>query len=322
MTRSRIGFVGGGAHARANHLPAVQRVAAERAGEVELAAFCDLNAEVARSVAAEYGFGAAYTDVGGMLATERLDGCIAITPVAVTARVARQIIEAGVALVMEKPPGGNPAEAREICERVGASNVPAMVSVNRRFDPALVAARRWLSGRRVEFLRATMLRVNRQEPDFFFETALHSLDAMRWFLGDIADHEVTIRRAEGVLWYRVAFTFVSGASGLLEVMPTCGVKDESYELFGSGFRVMASTGEAGSGEFHAWAEEEAPLHEEPAKGQPGFVRNGTLAETEEFVNSLARGCTPAPAPGDVLQSVELSYEIQSKAQAAQAPNGD
>jgi myo-inositol 2-dehydrogenase / D-chiro-inositol 1-dehydrogenase len=310
----RIGLVGGGAHSRSNHLPALKQLAAEGPHKIELAAFCDLNSEIARSVTSEYGFRASYTDLGRMLATERLDGCIAITPSFATAQTANQIIQAGVALVIEKPPGRNPAEAREICARVAASNIRAMVSVNRRFDPALVASREWLSGRRIDFIRATVLRVCRNEPDFFFESGLHAVDALRWFAGDTADYSLTSRRVQGVIWYRVAFSFSNGTSGLLEVMPSCGAKDESYEMFGSGFHVKVSTGEAGSGEFFAWTEGKAPIHREPARNQADFVRNGTLAETEEFISSLAKGCAPAPTPKDILPCLELSHQIQSQAQ--------
>ena len=308
----KIGLIGGGAHSRDNHLPALKHLADENPQRVELTAFCDVSEEVTQGVQAEYHFRSTYTGLAAMLAGERLDGCIAITPWSVTAKVAAQILHAGIPVVIEKPPGRNPVEAKEICDLVAAANGRAMVSVNRRFDPALTAARQWLNGRKIEFIRATMLRSTRTEPDFFIETGLHGLDAMRALMGDIATYRLMSQRVGGALWYHVAIDFVGGASGMLEVIPTCGMIDEIYELFGAGFRARVSVGAIGSGTFSAWSIGEAPVHLEPAAGQAVYVRNGTLAETEAFLISLSNGGPMHPTPHEILQSVEISHQIQAE----------
>ena len=111
----RVAVIGAGNHSRANHLPALARYVSEHRGELELAALCDLRRDVAEEMSKAYGFTRAHTDMDEMLAGEKLDGCIAVTPVSVTARVAERVILAGVPLLMEKPPGATPAEAVEIC---------------------------------------------------------------------------------------------------------------------------------------------------------------------------------------------------------------
>ncbi|WP_309397065.1 Gfo/Idh/MocA family protein [Cerasicoccus maritimus] len=305
----KIGLIGGGAHSRANHLPSLQRYVSEHPRVIELSAFCDINPEVAQNTAAEYGFARSYTSIDDMLANEALDGVIAITPVKFTKAIATQIIEADIPLVIEKPPGVDVPEAQEICDLVAAKNARVMVSVNRRFDPALVAAKEWMARRKVEFFRATMFRKDRTEPQFFSETGLHVVDAMRWFAGDIADYQVTTRDVNGVIWYRVDIQFANGVAGLLEVYPTAGMRDEAYEFFGDRFRVHTSNGEMSTGEFMAWDDGAKVIHTEPGKDQPGFIKNGSYAETAEFIASLVEDRQPTPTPRDVLPSLELCCDI-------------
>lgn len=309
----RIAVIGGGNHSRNNHLPALKAYTSHFPGEIELSAFCDMNPETAGAVGKEFGFLRIYTKAADMLSNEKLDGCIAVTPIPVTAAIARQVIEAGVPLLMEKPPGTNPSEARDICVVTTRIQAKVMVSMNRRFDPALHAALDWIADRPLRYLRATMHRNERTEEDFFTGTAIHALDAMRWIAGDVADYSIQIQRVGGVLWYAVRFTFSSGTWGLLDVIPTCGHLEESYELLGSGFRLASTAGDYGAGGFKAWENGKLVEEKEPAGRMPAWIRNGTYAETVEFLSALREGRSPHPTPAEVLQSVELCHQIQQEA---------
>lgn len=319
----KIAVIGGGDHSRKNHLPALAAFVSRNPGAVEFAAFCDLRCEVAESVGRQYGAGRVYTGVAEMLAGERLDGCIAVTPVQATAAVAQQVITAGIPLLMEKPPGATVQEARRVCALVKRSRARVMVSVNRRFDPALTAAAAWRGSRPLEFVRATMLRHSRREPEFITDTAIHCVDALRWIAGDVRRTEVESRVVGGVRWYSVRLAFESrpcdhrehtpGASGVLEVMPTCGAKGETYELFGPDYRVLARAGESESGEWTAWENGVVARHAGPVDGAALWEVNGTYAETAEFVAALRENRPPRPSPADVLQSVELCRRIAGSA---------
>jgi predicted dehydrogenase len=310
MDTVRLAAIGGGNHSRKNHLPSLARYVAEHPGEVELAAFCDLDPEVAGNACSEYGFSKSYTNVEEMLSAEDLDGCVSVTPIPVTAAVANQVIAAGVPVLMEKPPGSTPEEVKEICELTSGPDARAMVSMNRRFDPSVSASCAWRGDRPLEYVRGVMLRHNRKEETFFLDTAIHSLDAIRHIAGDIADYSAAARRLDGVRWYSVRLEFESGALGILEVMPSCGTRAERYEMLGTGYRVRASVGETDSGEYTAWENGEQVLHDEPARGMPGFVRNGTFAETVEFISALKEDRAPFPAPAQVRQSVDICRQIQ------------
>jgi predicted dehydrogenase len=307
---SRIVVIGAGQHSRRNHLPALKKYASLRPDQVELTALCDLRRDHVEAVYQEYGFKTFYTDIDEMLATECPDGCIAITPISETKRIASQIISAGIPLLMEKPVGATLEEAKEICALVRKEKARVMVSMNRRFSPALSAARSFISDRPLAYIHGQMLRHARIEPEFFFGTAIHAIDAMRHIAGDVRDHVVTTRRVDGVTWYTVQLAFESGATGTLDVMPNCGCVSETYQMFGPGYRVLAEVTEGSDPKAVLWECGQISQSDAPTTGMPDFVQNGSYNETIEFISSLNDNRDPRPSPADVLQSVELCQCIQ------------
>ncbi len=304
----KIGVIGAGWHSRASHLPALVRCVSERPDGLNLAAVCDIDAERAREAAEEFGFERAFSGMDEMLEEARPDAVVAVTPVEMTAGCALKLIERGIPALIEKPPGASVEEAQRVAEAAAASHSPVMVSMNRRFDPALAAAVSWMEGGTIRYARGSMLRAGRSEPAFMTNTALHALDALRAVAGDVTAICCRNMKVKGTTWYDVALEFENGARGALEIMPTAGVTEERYDLFGDGWRVVIRVGGTDCGTLTCWEGGEREMQSEPAEGEPGFVRDGTYAETREFLHALIEGRSPRPTPQDVLQSVELCHE--------------
>jgi predicted dehydrogenase len=307
----KLVVLGAGNHSRRNHLPALARYVDEHPGEVELAGLCDLDEALAAEMAKRYGFGRIYTDLDEMLCAENPDGCVAITPIPVTTEICAQVVRAGIPLLMEKPPGATADEARTIVDLVEKVGAWVMVSMNRRLDPALHAVLDWWANRPIAYLRSRIVRVNRREPDFMYGTAIHPLDAMRAVAGNVQEYSVDERLVDGVRWFVIRLVFESGTLGTLEVLPTAGSLGESYELAGDRIRALAGAGDTDSGLAHCWEDGELVVEECPSRDMPGFVRNGTYAETLAFISALQVGRAPYPSPTEVLQSVELCEAIQA-----------
>lgn len=306
----KVVIVGAGSHSQGNHLPSLARYAREHPGEIELAGLCDLRNEHAAEMAARYGFARAYGDLDEMLREVEPDGCVAVTPIPVTREVAERVIRTGVPLLMEKPPGATLAEAQKIVELVRQTGTRVMVSMNRRYDPALRAALDWWGDRPLHYVRGTIVRVNRREPEFFYGTAIHPLDTLREIAGDVDDASVVESNVQEVRWYIVQLVFDQGTTGVLEVLPTAGSTAESYELYGPGCRALVRAGGSDTGEVRCWQDGELVLDENPTSGEPTFVSNGTFAETSAFIRSLDGRQPVYPTPADVLQTVQLCEWIQ------------
>src|ERR1051326_2058162 len=93
----------GGMSTRA-HGPSYARYAATHP-ETTLAACCDLDAGRAETFRARFGFERCYTDIVTMLETEQPDVVCLVAPVELTCDLACLILERGLPLLMEKPPG-------------------------------------------------------------------------------------------------------------------------------------------------------------------------------------------------------------------------
>ena len=306
--RLRIAAIGAGWHSRASHLPALRRCVAKSGGAFTLAAVCDVDEERAAGAAAEFGFEEAFADIGEMLDEARPDAVVAVTPLALNAPCGLDLIERGIPALVEKPPGATVEEARRLARAAAEAETPVMVSMNRRFDPSLTAGVSWMQDRAVHYVRGTMLRPNRTNPEFMTGTGIHAVDAVRALGGDVAASDCRTMDVNGITWYAVSLEFEGGARGTLEIIPTAGVAEERYELFADRRRVIIRTGMKDRGDLTCWDDGELVLHADPAEGEPFFVRDGTYAETREFLQSVRQGRRPSPTPQDVLQSVELCHE--------------
>jgi len=308
----KLVVVGAGNHSQRNHLPALARYRSAHPGQVTLAGLCDLRRQHAQAMADTYGFARTYVDLDDMLRTERPDGCIAVTPIAVTAGISARVIRAGVPLLMEKPPGATLTEAKQLVDLAERNRAQVMVSMNRRFDPAICAARSWWGERKIRYVRGCIARIDRSEPEFAYGTAIHPLDAMRAIAGDIASYRVQVQTVGGARWYVVHLQSEAGAQGVLEVLPTAGVQSESYAWCGEGAYVEARAGEHDVGLARCWQGGTLALQYDPPGGQPLYVQNGTYGEAVAFLSALNSGAPVHPSLREVLQSVEVCQAMMEQ----------
>lgn len=315
----RLAIIGGGIHCSENHLPALSLVAQENPGLFEYTAFCDSDPQVCQKISARWPFKRLYQDTGDMLRAEKLDACIAVTPIGQTAEVAIRVLEAGVPLLMEKPPGRNLVEATLICNAIEKTGTDAMVSMNRRFDPVFKRTEDWVKDRGISSITASMLRIDRREHSFFRDTAIHLVDTLRFLAGEVLGFTAVVESCEQVCNYRVEFCHASGARGLLRVLPDCGREEEVFLVTGPGYNLVARSGSCDEGSL--LIRDNGVLHSfrTPANN-PEFIKNGTFDETKTFLDALSRQKPMQPSPKDVLDSVRICEEIQSLSEHALPAN--
>jgi predicted dehydrogenase len=246
-----------------------------------------------------------------MLAIEKPDACVAVTPVKATASIVERIIGKGIPLLMEKPLGASVEEGKSVVELWRDAGVPVMVSLNRRFDPAVRAARDWIGKRQVDVVRACMVRTGRREKRFFKDSGIHPVDTLRVFGGDIEDHHVIDRGPPGVRSVAVGMRFRSGARGLLEIYRESGHQAESYDVFGPDFHVTVRVGERDAGDAVGWADGQRALSFQTPKNEPAYFQNGAYHETLAFIENLVSGAPLEPTPRDALASMEICHRIDA-----------
>lgn len=178
-----------------------QRAAAIMAARgCRLVAVHDTNVEVARGVARQHGVRVA-GDYATALAWDEIDAVVIATPHTDHFEQARCALEAGKAVLCEKPLTVSPAEARQLAALADERGLRLATGLNHRFYPpirdALALVRDWAIGRvesveavighkaSPEFLRSWHTDLARSGGGTLMDNGPHACDLVRRFLGEV-----------------------------------------------------------------------------------------------------------------------------------------
>ena len=134
--KASVAIVGSGWWATANHLPAL----VERP-DIQVEAICDINEAKARAAADFFNVNATYTDLAGMLRETQLDAAVVATNHAAHYGAARQCLEAGLHVFIEKPMTLFAAEARHLVRLAEDKGKQIVMGYNHTYRPCTLRAR-------------------------------------------------------------------------------------------------------------------------------------------------------------------------------------
>ncbi len=312
----RLALIGCGEHAESGHAIPLARFNADHPNEIELTAACDIQLERAQNFSRKYGFKSAYSDIDELLSHNKIDGCIAVVPPEKIAGLGIQLLERRIPCVVEKPLGSSLAEVKALRDCSISTDTTNMVSVNRRFMPFLNQALRWTKNAGpIRYVHCMLSRHERTEREFIWATAVHAVDTLRHIAGDVAAWSCknVDGEASTTSWYAIDLQLKGGSAARVDILPTSGMLEEKYEIFGEGFRVIVT---APFGERRGWlAYKDGRLAEEELarKSMPEDVLNGCYDEASAFIQALRTGSAPHPSIADVAPSVELCMSIGQQA---------
>jgi myo-inositol 2-dehydrogenase/D-chiro-inositol 1-dehydrogenase len=317
--------VGCGEHARVAHGPSQARCARERASLV-LAGCCDLDARRAGSFRLDFGYARAYADPAAMLDAERPDAVVVVVPVDRTVEVASLVLERGVPLLLEKPPGETTADVDGLiaaAERGGRA-VPHQVAFNRRFAPLVRELRRRVGeAGPLQHLHYEITRVERRDPDFS-TTAIHGLDAVRYLAGaDYAEAQFRYRElpelGRGVANIFVDAVMTSGATAHLAFCPVAGGLVERATAHAHGhtlfLHVPMWSGVDSPGRLWHFAGGGLVADlggDRVGDGTALFELGGFYRETVAFLDDVEAGRAPSPSLRESRQSVAVAEHVRAR----------
>jgi predicted dehydrogenase len=128
--KARIAVIGTGWWATDYHLPGLKANP-----DAEVVAICDTDPVRLEKAAAAYPAGRAYSDYHAMLANEELDGAMVITPHSTHYAIARDCLERGLHLLIEKPMTLYARDARELVALAAEKGKELMVGYPYLFSP-------------------------------------------------------------------------------------------------------------------------------------------------------------------------------------------
>lgn len=319
----KICFVGCGNMSSDVHGPSCKRYA-ELNPEIELAACCDIIESKAALFSERFGFLRHYTDFEQMLEIEKPQAVCLVSPISLTAGISCKIMDMGYPLIMEKPPGFDSNETREMIRVAQRSNIPNQVAFNRRYIPLMRELKTMInSNKRADGylnVHLRMLRVGRKEPDFSM-TAIHGIDAVKFLAGEDYRH-VSFRYQElpypGVANIHLDCVFKSGAIATLDFLPVSGLSVERLEICtdDNTFYFNMAEGPDKSGKLTHMQGNEKKKEIEGADysgSDEKFILNGFYDENASFFDDIRKGRKPVGDIQSSLQSVEIAECIRNRA---------
>jgi myo-inositol 2-dehydrogenase / D-chiro-inositol 1-dehydrogenase len=327
MRPLKLCVVGCGEHAVSSHGPSQARYAHAH-HDVTLAACCDVAPDRARAYAERFGFARSYGDVSEMLTAEIPDAAVLIVPDGVTAELACAILERGIPLLLEKPPGRDVRDVDRMLAAArkgvgGTGPVPHQVAFNRRYVPLLRELRARIEGLgpgALQHMRYEMVRVDRRDRDFS-TTAIHGIDTVRFLAGsDYAEARFRYQElpelGAGIANIFMDAVLTSGATAHLAFCPVAGVVVERVEAHAHGHTYF--------GEVPMWGAFDAPgrlqhlsggVLREELRGdatRASFEQGGFFDETAAFFDDLRAGRAPSPDLAAVRQSMAVAEAIRER----------
>ncbi len=245
-----------------------------------------------------------------------------VTQPNVTAAIGPELLSRRIPLLLEKPPGDTSDQTRALLRAAEANRTPHMVSLNRRYIPAIRKAREWLAQRGEKAAPRTaiarMLRAARREAGFAVGTGIHVIDTVLCLMGN-PRRAFTVKSAmesPGSFFFNTILDFGSGRSGSLIIAPDVGTEEETFEIHGPGYCILIDSMRCsvrileGKKESLSW---------QAAATDPFVFRCGSLGETEAFIHAIREGKGFWPTLGEALvsmvacEAVDAGGEVSIKA---------
>ena len=153
--------------------------------DVDLVGVVDINAARAQEIAATHGT-AVVADAASLIG--RVDGVSIATPTGSHVQVALPFVEAGIAVLIEKPLASSLAEADRLLAAAATRGSLLATGHTERFNPAVAAARPLVSSPRfVEVHRLGTFPDRSLDIDVIFDLMIHDLDVLLSLVGsDVA----------------------------------------------------------------------------------------------------------------------------------------
>jgi predicted dehydrogenase len=316
----RMGIIGAGIFAEANHYPSLSHHALQ--GVVERVAVCDLDRGRAETMAARYGWDGIYMDSAEMLASAGLHGVIVCAGGPNHPDLACQVLEAGLPVFLEKPAAIDVEGTRRIAKQARMAELIVQVGHQKRHGLAYRRARHIVAD------EATFGRVTHIEskqlgfpvfPTFYtcmLEWQCHNLDMVMAIGGDVIGVEAKAHLVDdrhGALQALLRFESGAVASLTWGTYGGPGPFAERIEIVGDRNKGVSIVN---AREVTVFEEETGEIWTSdwnPISRNQSHVFNGYVPQLLHFVECATSGRQPEPSIHDEVRTMEVLRDIAIKA---------
>jgi predicted dehydrogenase len=263
----RIGVLGAGPIAQFGHFEACAK-----AQNAELYAICDVAEDLARRMAITHDARHVFTDYDAMLADPDVDGVIIATSDPFHVPMSIKALEAGKAVLCEKPLGISVEDVLALEDAVARTGGYLQVGHMKRFDPGIEAAKAFIDDGMGEIqalkawycdsthrytmtdavqplpVRSAKARKPSGDPKadkqsyFMLAHGSHLVDLMRHLAGEITSVSARLSEKFGAYCWFVEVEFANGTLGHMDL--TVAVRmdwHEGFQMYGERGAILAKT---------------------------------------------------------------------------------
>jgi len=254
---------------------------------------------------------------------ERPDAACVVVPPEHLVAAALPLLERGVPLLVEKPPGRDPAELEALIEAAAKTGTAVQVGFNRRFIPLFAQALRILRERLApeEILQIDydLVRAGRFDADFAV-TAVHGLDAALCLAGSRIRRARVFRRRLAISGRHASAVAVeaeceSGALVRCTFRPVAGALWERATLHGSSESLTLDLPIWNSADrpgLLRWWENGALVRELRGPEEPDFRMWGFYGQWRAFIDGVRAGRKLIPSLADAREAVALMAALRDE----------
>ncbi len=305
MGKLNTAVIGTGGHAL-GHLQMINN-----AEEMHLLAVCDISEERLERAKAEYGAEKAFTDYREMIDKCDLDVAYVVTQPEPTADISVYCLEKGLHTSVEKPPGLSSADTHRILEAEKKSDGIAIVSLNRRYIPEVLAVRKMVLERGGPVHCAATynkpITVMRDDwgKSLLICDAIHHVDLLRWLAGDAVEvySESYLGDSSDKQRHSAVIRFANGCRGVMMSHYAVGFRIQRAEVHAENFSAYLDLTAAPKCELY----EDGKPYEKPL--DIDAVGGRSFNETRHFIECIKGNKQPWSNLEDVVKTMELCEAI-------------
>jgi predicted dehydrogenase len=274
--------------------------------DARLIGVADVDEPRARAAGAQYGC-AGYVDHRDLIG--KVDAVSITVPARLHHRVARDFLDAGVHVLIEKPITADSTAARDLIDAADKANAVLQVGHLERFSPVVDALRQCVtSPRRVSASRRTPWTGRSTDVDVILDLMIHDIDLALLLAG----RAVTSVAASGVIGRsgRVdeAEAWLTFAGGAIATLSASRVADEGERRIVVTEPATVFSGDLGGSTLTSLRRGERGA--EPV-AIPVANRDALGAEIAAFLTSVRTGATPDVDGAAGLAALEIAERIQA-----------
>lgn len=306
----KLCMIGAGRHSSRNIYPCFHYLT-----DARVVANADLEEEKAKSIAAAFGIPRSYTDYGQMLEKEQPDGVMVCVSKEFHAKAAVDIMERGLHVYTEKPPGESLEAVREVLETKRKTGRICMTGYKKHFAPAYAKAKAIIDGE--DFGDPALIILLRTkgpgDADYLLQWGCHATDLMPFMFGPVTT-VFTLATPGSTHAYAVSMEFKSGAVGSLCVSDRPGGALEEVTACGGNqmtVRVRNSI------IMEAFNGDQPVAAHNPSFTQSGHghVEQGFVGELQEFVAAISENREPESGIESSAHSMAVHDAIERSAES-------